>query len=159
MNIPQKLKNILNDALKAVENHSQHDLNWGYREAILVEMGPEDEYMSEAVTEGHKRRAVLAIMTARHVLSLWNKEFRNNKAELILAEAEQVLNRAIDLNKSLKNSLEYWDEIHYLAADSDITVCAGLSAVRVLDVALDDENFDPENIDYSKTDNRDLTDN
>jgi hypothetical protein len=75
MKIPAELKSIINAALKAVGNHPQHDFNWGYREVIFVEMGLEDEYMAKKISLGHKRRAILAIMTARHVLPLWNRVF------------------------------------------------------------------------------------
>jgi Immunity protein Imm5 len=151
MTIPSKLQNLIQEALESVYRHPQHDLNLGYRHAIWAAFGD----------NGHKRRTALAISTVRHVLPIWNQKFRNDdRPQQVLTLAQKVISGDIDSSFAEKYGQNIWREMQQLGyEDLGIAFTVGCAAVASLDTAIRDENFDPSEIDFSLTDNRDIEGN
>lgn len=154
MSLSESLSDLLSKALLAIHNHSNHDLNLGYRQAIWSKLGTNNTKSDFLDSVGHKRRALLAISTARKVISIWNKTWpTDNRPSFILAKAEEVINGATDGKKAAKFGDEFWTLLeHHIGEDNNISIYAGTSAVKALFVAVQDEQFDESNIDYQRTD-------
>jgi len=145
MAIPSELQKLIKDALESVRCHPQHDLNLGYRQDKV----------------GHRRRAFLASLAIRHVLPIWNKAFPNDDTpEKILAEADQVMNGAVNEEVAIKDIDQFWKYLWKLASSTkNMAVAVGLGAVQALATAIQDESFDPDNIDYDATDSQEFDNN
>jgi hypothetical protein len=143
-------KNI-EKALIAVHQHSQHDLDLGYRQAIWAALGPQADETKQ-VDIGKKRRLFLAIFSAKYVLPLWEKIRPNDKTpHRLLAKAEQsLLEKVVSLHDDYMAGMYIMEGLEYEPA-----IMVGYSAVKTLSVAMWDERFDPTNIDYNLT-NADL---
>ncbi len=151
MTIPSRLQNLIQLAIESVYRHPQHDLNLGYRHAIWAAFGD----------NGHKKRTALAISTVRHVLPIWNQKFRlDDRPQQILTLASKVISGDISQYSAEKYCQTMWREMQQLGYDdSGMAFTVGCAAVASLDTAIRDENFDPDDIDFSLTDNRDIEGN
>jgi Immunity protein Imm5 len=151
MAIPSKLQNLIQEALESVYRHPQHDLNLGYRHAIWAVFGD----------NGHLRRTALAISTVRHVFPIWNQKFINDdRPQQVLMLAEKVISGDVSKAFAEKESQKFWREMQQLGYDdSGMAFTVGCAAVASLDTAIFDENFDPDEIDFNLTDNRDTEGN
>ncbi|MUG99362.1 hypothetical protein F7734_46585 [Scytonema sp. UIC 10036] len=147
MAIPSELQNLIQEALELVYRHPQHDLNLGYRHAIWAAFGD----------NGHLRRTALALSTVRHVLPIWNRRFKNDdRPQQILTLAEKVISGDVSKAFAAKESQHLWRQMQQLGYDdSSMAFTVGCAAVASLDTAIFDENFDPDEIDFNLTDNRD----
>ncbi|KYC36638.1 hypothetical protein WA1_43930 [Scytonema hofmannii PCC 7110] len=147
MAIPSELQNLIQEALESVYRHPQHDLNLGDRHAIWAAFGD----------NGHLRRTALAISTVRHVLPIWNRRFKNDdRPQQILTLAEKVISGDVSKAFAEKESQHLWRQMQQLGYDdSGMAFTVGCAAVASLDTAIFDENFDPDEIDFNLTDNRD----
>jgi hypothetical protein len=84
------LQQLLADLLDAVQRKPTHDLLPVQRNMVYGQLG------SATAPEGWSRRAWLAILTARRVLPLWQRERPDDtRAEALLALAETVLPAAV----------------------------------------------------------------
>lgn len=142
------LDEIIEKALTSVRSHPRHDLELGYRQAIwaALESSPGNGDV------GRKRRLLLAILSAKHVLPLWEKlRPDDNLPHRCLAKAEQSLFDRIEaLEDDYMAAIQIIDDLEY-----EPVIAAGHCAVETLSTTLWDERFDPTNIDYSLT-NEDL---
>lgn len=150
MAISSQLQNLIQDALELVYRHPNHDLNLGYRHAIWAAFGD----------NGHLGRTALALSTVRHVLPIWKQKFNNDKPQQVISLAEKVISG--DVNKAFaeEQSQHLWREMQQLGyEDSGMAFTVGCAAVASLDTAIFDENFDPDEIDFNLTDDRDTEGN
>lgn len=153
MLVSTNLDQITAQAITAVYSHPQHDLNLGYRQAIWAAYGSANNY-------GHKKRAILAILTAKSVLPIWNNVWHDDSTpHQILNTAEQVLNGTLNNQIARNYRDEVWTIFENKASEQEFQsleyqkpINAGLAAIAALNTALYDEEFDPDNIDYNLTD-------
>lgn len=110
---------------------------------------------------GHRRCAMLALTTVRHVLPIWKKKFPyDDRPEYILNLAEKVLAGTISAEVAAIESERLWREMQQLGYGGyGMAFTVGCAAVAALDTAIDDENFDPDDIDFNLTDNEDTEGN
>ena len=108
-----------------------------------------------------RRRTALAISTVRHVLPIWNQKFRNDdRPQQVIILAEKVISGDIDKAFAEKSGQNIWREMQQLGyEDSGIAFTVGCAAVASLDTAINDENFDPDEIDFYLIDSRDIEGN
>lgn len=157
MSLTQSLKKIVEKALEAVHSHRQHDLNLGFRQAIWAEFGPHLKESRSKDKVGHQRRTILAIITARHVLPVWECVWpKNDTPHRILEETEKVLKGTLkfSLKEGRERLQDLWTWLDNMEV-SNVQLDAfnvGFSAVKAFAVALEDELFDPKDIDYNRTD-------
>lgn len=155
--LPPELTQAIKNAQDAMEHHPQHNLNPGYRQAIWAALGPSIKTSQKSGnTAGLKRRAFLAILTTRHVLPLWEEARpKDHTPQDLLAEAEQVLNGTMNKETAWKDRKRFWVYFVDMGNDDEknqIISGVGFAAVHALTVALQDEKFDPANINYRLTD-------
>lgn len=151
MGVPSQLQKLIQDALESVYHHPEHDLNLGYRQAIWAAFGD----------NGHLKRTVLALSTVRHVLPIWNQKFpHDDRPQQLLTLAEAVISGDVSKAFAEKEAERLWREMQQLGYEgSGMAFTIGCAAVASLDVAISDENFDEEEIDFSLTDNQDTEGN
>jgi Immunity protein Imm5 len=151
MAIPSGLQNLIQEANKSLSGHPQHDLNLGYRHGIWAAFGE----------NGHLRRTALALSCVRHVLPIWYRRFpSDDRLQQILNLAEKVISGDVTQEEAERESQKFWREIQQLGyEDSGMAFTVGCAAVASLDAAIFDENFDPDEIDFNLTDNRDIEGN
>jgi len=151
--MPVTLRRITKDALVAVRRHPKHDLNLGYRCAIWAALGLST---SKAMNKsGHKRRTILAMLTVKRVLPIWDRAFPNDKTpHRILNKVEQILKGTANVQIAARDVDRYWTFMDNLAykTDNNKSVMVGYSAVKALTTALWDIQFDFKNVDYNLTD-------
>lgn len=152
MLVVTNLDRIIEQALNAVRNHPQHDLNLGYRQVIWKELGSQDEF-------GHLRRANLAILASRYVLPIWNSVCQDDTPARVLTVAEQVLNGTLDIQLARTYKNEVWTRLENKAStpehqslEQQKLINVELSALAALNSALYDEEFDLNNLNYDLTD-------
>lgn len=153
MLIPQSLERLINESLSIVDNHPQHDLPLGYRHAIYAKLGPRLGTCQDRTA--HQRRTVLAFLTVRHVLPLWEQARPYDKTpHEILSQVEQILEGTGDRKSVQKEAGAYWTYMDNLAFESEEQsyLDIGYAAVGALYTACGDEEFDATAIDYSLTD-------
>ncbi|BAZ16818.1 hypothetical protein NIES4071_86960 [Calothrix sp. NIES-4071] len=153
MPIPSTLQKLIVDGLSSVRSHPSHDLNLGYRHAIWSAFGDDEN--------GHRCRTFLAIETVRHVLPIWNKKFpHDDRPEYILNIAEKKLAGTISTEVAEKESERLWNSMQQLGyGGHGMAFTVGCAAVAALNTAIDDETFDPDDIDFNLTDNEDTEGN
>ncbi|MBW4507121.1 MAG: hypothetical protein KME64_11490 [Scytonematopsis contorta HA4267-MV1] len=153
MTLPSKLQKLIVDALLSVRHHPDHDLNLGYRQAIWAAFGDNEN--------GQKSRAFLANLTVRHVLPIWNDKFpHDDRPSYILNLAEQVTAGKISKSVAEKESNRLFREMQQMGYEGyGMVFTVGCAAVASLDTAMDDETFDPDDIDLNLTDYQDAEGN
>jgi hypothetical protein len=151
MDIPQSLKNLIENATEAVYNHPKNDLNLGYRQAIWAEFGPLGD------ESGLKKRTVLAKLTIEKVFPMWKSAFPDdNTPRKISKEVDQILDGSLsfspeDASEHVRGFWEWIEDIE--ASDDELTALnVGFGFVKLITTALFDELFDSKNIDYDCTD-------
>ncbi|MBA3921072.1 MAG: hypothetical protein H0X31_04915 [Nostocaceae cyanobacterium] len=152
MLVATNLDQITEQALNAVRNHPQHDLNLGYRQAIWAALGSQNE-------SGHLRRTTLAILASQYVLPMWDNVNEDNTPASVLTMAEQVLNGTLDIQLARSYKDKVWTKLENNASvpehqclEYQKLVNIELSALASLNSALYDEEFDPNNLNYDLTD-------
>lgn len=160
MSIPTALHQTIEDAVNALCCHPQHDLNLGYRQAIWAVFGPRIDVSQMGTNSGYKRRVILSILTARHVLPIWEGVWPDDDTPYrLLKNAEQVLKGTFDVKMAQDYRDEVWTKLENLASKPDRQsleyqkpISAGFSAINALCTALQDEEFDSANINCDLTD-------
>lgn len=156
MPLPSSLEKIIEDALIAIQHQPAHDLNLGYRQAIWAALGPGEKRADVKDTTGHNRRTTLAVHTARHVLSVWERVWpQDDTPRRLLYEAEQVRDGVLEPARAREHATAFWTWLDDALAEYEDhlpAIYAGSSAVLALRVAIRDEHFDPDDIDYARTD-------
>jgi hypothetical protein len=146
------LDEVIEKALTAVGRHPKHDLDLGYRHAIWANLESATDKTIQGKTVGARRRLLLAILSARKVLPLWEKvEPYDKTPHQCLAKAERSMFEDIEtLQDDYIAAISILDNLPY-----EPTLMAGYSAVKTLATAIWDERFNVNEIDYSLT-NEDL---
>jgi hypothetical protein len=155
MSLPDPLIEAIKVAQKAMLQNPQYNLNLGYRHSIWAALGPRANSSQGSKRFGLQRRATLAILSARHVIPIWEGAGLNDDTpHRILIEAEQVLNGTVDVQTADRDFGEFWTYMDNLASkfEDSRPVMVGYSAAKALLTALFDEKFDPFHIDYDLTD-------
>ena len=90
--VPSSLNHLIAAALDAAREHPQHALLPLQRYTIYEYLGSIKE------ARGYRRRAWLAVLTAEHVLPLWQQvRPHDNRAEHLLTLAKEVLRAHADM--------------------------------------------------------------
>ena len=158
MSMPSILQQKIEKAKVALHSHPQLDLNLGYRQGIWVAL----EFNGEAksIKLGHKRRTVLAIITASRVLNIWeNIWWQDGTPHSLIGTTQLLLAKKIEQSQARAYRNEMWAKLENMASAPEYqgfeyqkAIAAGLSAISALSTALDDEAFDREGIDEELTD-------
>jgi hypothetical protein len=156
--MPQSLQLRISDALAAMRQHPLNDLNLGWRWAIYAAFG--SRLLDEETIDmsGYLRRTALACLSVRKVLPIWERaKPADRTAHQILAQAEQVLHAQVNPQTLTQKPAAYWTLMdgyiyHAIKNGEDTTfVLVGYGAACALSVALWDEKFDPNRVDYNLT--------
>jgi hypothetical protein len=99
----------------------------------------------------------LALLSIQHVLPLWEKARPFDRApHLLLEKAEKILAGVLTGQQVDEMNLPGWtymDNVGYKVPYADSSwVLVGYGAIKVVDVAVRDENFDPTQINPQLTD-------
>ena len=118
MIIPYVLQNPITKALSVVDQNEHHDLPLGYRHAIYAELGP---YLGTSPDKrGHRRRTVLALLAAQHVLPLWQQERAEDKTPvIILDKVYRILAKKLDAAKLQDDVGRYWTYMDNVAFETE----------------------------------------
>jgi|SRR5579871_1340328 len=156
MLLPKPLQNSIENGLHYLKNDPDGELNLGRREAIWKLFGPTAQ--DARVTVGHKRRFRLAELTLNHVLPIWTKAFPDDDTpQRALKEAKHWIEHRPSNEHVEKQTGSYWDHLDELANQTnDMAVGVGYAAAQLLETALDDEPFDPEDLDIEATDHKEF---
>ncbi|MBR8827770.1 MAG: hypothetical protein DSM107014_07665 [Gomphosphaeria aponina SAG 52.96 = DSM 107014] len=160
MLIPAILHQKIETAKAAMYNHPHHDLNLGYRQDIWAALGLNMDGAEVSYTVPRKRRAMLAILAATRVIPVWEGIWSiDYTPHCILGAARLVLNGTLEVNKARSYRDDNWGKLESLATFPQYqssayqkAISAGLSAISALGAALDDEQFDKDQINYDLTD-------
>ena len=152
----EKLNRALSKAHEAISGHPKHDLDLGYRHLIWAEFGFPKSHSNQDDLMGYKRRTCLAILTARHVLPIWNKFYLNNDLPgRSINLALKMFNEKVEEETAWKERNMSWEqllEMGNLDEKYQNVHGAGFSAVQALTTSLRDEIFDPLEINLELTD-------
>lgn len=129
-----------------------------YRQAIWKALDFNGEVSS--IELGHKRRIVLAIITASRVLDIWeNIWWQDGTPHCLLGTTQLLLAKKIEQSQARAYRNKMWAKLENMASTPEYrgfeyqkAIAAGLSAISALSTALDDEAFDREGIDEELTD-------
>lgn len=156
MSLPRSLNLIVEDSLKALSDHPLHNLNLCYRQSIWTAFGesfasPWENRIEQFGSKdlGRKKRTILAILTARHVLPVWESLFEDDDTpHRLLFVCEQVLQGLYDKKLAQDYLIVIQSRWQTLFADTTIqdyragrAISAGNSALLALSTALYDEQF------------------
>lgn len=144
MSIPDILAERIRAGLEQVREHPRHELDLAQRDAILAAMGLRDPRATLDSHEGKRRRAVLAVLTARHVLPIWQRAWpMSDSPQTAIAAAEALLRSSADVSDPYAVIERCQVEIEQVMREDHVSACSGRSAVQALVVAVEDEFFDP----------------
>lgn len=128
-------------AMKAVEEHAEHQLELGWRQMIWAEIG-ERATPENKLTAPHRQRIELAVAGVRRVLPLWHQRYPDSDIPDVALKAidEIVKGGEVDHSETFD---ELWEGvIHLSTEDPGVEVAVGFAAVQALSVAMYDEFFD-----------------
>ena len=109
--IPIHLDTILTKALTVVYVHPQHDLTLGWRWVIWAALDGEQTEATTFYSIGHRRRALLAIISVRYLLPLWFRVYpRDVFAQHVLTRAHHVLEAGISSHHTEQELTRFLDE-------------------------------------------------
>ncbi len=154
MSLPGTLVSAIKAAHEAMSQNSQFDLDLGYRHSIWAALGPRASSQVPKPS-GLRRRATLAILSARYVIPIWESVWPgDNTPHRILVEAGQVLDGLVEPQTADRDFGKFWTYMDSLASrlKNSSAVMVGYSAAKALCAALFDEKFDPFHINYELTD-------
>ncbi|RKI42229.1 hypothetical protein D7Y27_17050 [Corallococcus sp. AB004] len=139
MGEPEVLDSLLQRAFESVQADPMHNLALGMRRELWRSLGPELGF-----GQGYARRLALALATARHVLSLWELTYpqdRTPHTELDSAEAMRM--GSLDKGEASAIWQQAWNHMVELSFSDEGSrgAAAGLSAVQALRTCIDDETF------------------
>jgi len=159
--LPYELRKLIEEALKSVRCHPQHDLNLGHRQAIWAALGPSRHTQKTMGNEGHKRRVLLAVLAVRHVLPIWHQVWPDDQTPpRILAYVSQVMKGKMSQKAALRDIDRFWEYIDLLGSQTkNMAAAVGFAAVQALTTAVVDEFFDPDEIELNLTDSEEFESN
>ena len=145
------LAEAVGQALRALADAEDGDLPLGYRQIIWSTLGERGGL--DAPTDGQRRRAALACLAGRRALPIWIKALPDDTTALTaLIEAERLIHGGTDLKSAYMlrdRAILHIGE----RADVDVEVqCAGYAAAKALTTAINDEPFNPSDMNPSRTD-------
>src|SRR5258708_28353087 len=113
MNETQPIETVLDLAAANLSENPKGELILPWRKRIWVAFGPR-EFAGRLASRGvgHKRRATLAILSARHVMPLWDGVYPNDREPArVLAMAERYVERQGDANELEKARDALWTHL------------------------------------------------
>jgi Immunity protein Imm5 len=170
MEISLELQILLKKAQTYMRDHPEDDLPLGYRQAIKMALGPrfdtKQDNLQSPASVGYKRRGILAILTARYVLPIWQKvtptedatqeDIERGSPVRTLVEAQKYLTGKLTVGSGKELYRFYsimWQYVWSLMQTEDIDqtwpVGAGWAALKVLLGMMVDLDI---KIDLSRTD-------
>lgn len=156
----KNLQSHIQSALNAVTSNPQGKLKIGYRQSIWMALGPFVYDVRAKDNEGYKRRALLAVMSAKHGLSLC-KSMREegDKPNQLLTQAENTVYGNLPLDALVDAMEDFWDQIEDMAGEvKDSVLYANMSVYQALEVVRVDESFDENGrIDYTTEESSETT--
>jgi hypothetical protein len=181
MQLPERLQQAIEQALAAMYADEARALRPGYRQAIYAALGPrldvsayhqaeKEARLQQQIhpdhlpsplppvqeTAGHIRRTRLAIWSVEYVLPVVEQVAPQGLPDILrlLDEARRVLREPVNrqaIHHELNNMWDYYIQLGFQKHYTDVSM-VGNAAVFAVRVALEDEQFDPEHIDYSMLD-------
>lgn len=133
-------------ALKALEDHAEHQLELGWRQLIWAEFGarvtPETR-----LTPAHRQRIELTVAGVRRVLPLWQQRYPDSDiADVALEAIDEIVNSGGKVDHSETYDQLWQAVIHLSAEDPSVEVAVGFAAVQALCTAIYDEFFDADDL-------------
>ena len=161
MTLPDNLLQLQQEALAAVRTNPEGMLPLSWRMRMWAALGPMQREGTRATRSvGHRRRTVLALLCAKHVLAIWENEWPQLAwPHEAMQAAEDYLSDKIDFETARTIARRCYTNLENFSPPKSkyYTIYAAFAAVGSLNVALHDEEFDPEEIDENLSD-RDLDD-
>lgn len=144
-------------AQEALNKNPNFDLPLGHRQNIWNELGPQ----SSKMTPAHKHRTNLAILTAEHVLPIWTEEKPNDDTlKQILELASKVRDGEIKVSVAEKKFDDYWEWLSKITLTAkSASIFVAYAVVKALQTAIQDEIYDPEDINLETLDSKFIEDN
>src|SRR5579859_563833 len=109
MDISPELQVLLEKAHITLRSHPETDLPLGYRQAIQCALGPyydvQQNRLQSAAAVGYKRRGVLAILTARYVLPIWQLVIPSGSATQKEVEAAAPIHSLLKAQRILTGQI------------------------------------------------------
>ncbi len=112
MATPPALSQAVHRALRAMDEHPDHMLLPVYRQAVY------QAFVSGNESGGRRARGLLSVLTARHVLTIWQREQPDNMLpEVLLETADGVMAGQIDAERVDAVIEEAWEWLPGLRAE------------------------------------------
>ena len=150
MAVPPTLRQAVERAQAALEQHPEHLLLPIYRQAIYRAFAVHDD------PSQRRARALLAVLTARHVLPIWQHEQPDDHLpERLLATADGVMAGQVAPAQAETIFQEAWEWLPQLRVEQwgkSEAHHAGTAAVFALQEVLGEESFDNASIGEEETD-------
>lgn len=150
MRMPAEFERELRLLVQDVRRKNRlHHLERPERQRVYAWLGPRSEPSVPGGDIGRRRRTRLDVLSAVKVLPLWDARFpRHDLPKRLLAKVRSALDGAEDehhLWLTLRRAQEQCEAMHAPAGDTAHLV--GYAAIRVLDRACSDLDFDPQHFD------------
>jgi hypothetical protein len=133
-------------AMKAVQEHAEHQLELGWRQMIWAEFGdrttPENN-----LTPAHRQRIELAVAGVRRVLPLWQKRYPDSDIPNVALSAIDEIVKDEEADHSETFDQLWGAAMHLSVEDPSVEVAVGFAAVQALGTAIYDEFFNAEELD------------
>src|SRR5215813_13350294 len=145
MELSGELEQAIRTASEALKTNERGELLLPARKRLWAAMGSRIVVGSKAILgPGVRRRTRLALLTTERVLSIWEQTFPTNLGpKHMLATAEEYLAQRIDFKTAWDLKNRFWGKLENLGS---IAVTVGFAACQVVTTALNDERFNPEDI-------------
>lgn len=151
MAISEELTKMLKMALKELSNHSKSELVLPIRKRIWALLGTRliNEESRAIYGTGLYRRAFLAKLCTQHVLNVWESDWLTHQGpQQMLSIAEEYLKKQLDYDFTWEQMNQFWGELDNLSNNYDYkgSINVGYAAANVVAVALNDEQFEPNDV-------------
>jgi hypothetical protein len=150
MALSEELSRIIEAASEALAANADGELILPRRKRIWTALGPRLVEGARATRGvGLTRRTTLAGLCVRRVLELWTQAWPQNERPVqMLSIAEQYLNESLDFTQAWNSKNMFWGELEKMLYEGEhlIELNVGFAAANVVTTALNDERFDPQQI-------------
>jgi hypothetical protein len=112
MNLPMELQHLIESAVHSMHENPQHDLGIEVINKLGQEVGSlvDSAHLQDLP---HRRRCALILLTAEHILPLWQKEYSNIRMpERLLRGTVKALRGAGDWESLRYDLAEFWEQLH-----------------------------------------------